>query len=66
MYPLPRKTSDVADLKPWPAHFPGIPLEKELADSFNAVQPEGFQGNEGSSILAAETDPDMDDTIGAE
>lgn len=66
MYPLPRKTTDVADLKPWPTHLPGEPVEKELVDSFNAVQPDGFQGNESSSILAAEADPDTDDTIGAE
>lgn len=66
MYPLPRKTTDIADLQPWPSHPPGAPLEKELVDSFNAVQPEGFQGNVGSSLRAAETDPDVDDTIGAE
>lgn len=66
MYPLPRKTSDVADLKPWPSRLPGAPLEKELADAFDAVQPEGFQGDPGSSIRAGETDPDVEDTIGGE
>lgn len=66
MYPLPRKTTDIAELQPGHAHFPGAPLEDELAESFNAVQPDGFQGDADSSVMAAETDPDADDTIGAE
>lgn len=66
MYPLPRKTSDIADLQPGAAHLPGAPFDRDLTDSFNAVQPEGFQGSAGSSVEAGETDPDADDTIGGE
>jgi len=66
MVPSIRKTADIADLQPWPTHAPGGPLEPELADSFNAVQPDAFKGNEASAVDAAETDPDADDTIGAE
>lgn len=66
MVPSTRKTTDVADLQPHPTHVPGGPLEPELSESYNAVQPDAFKGDEESAVKAAETDPDADDTIGAE
>lgn len=66
MYPLPRKTLDIADLKPGAAHRPGAPFDTDLADAFNAVQPEGYQGDGSASIETGVADPDVEDTIGGE
>lgn len=47
MYPLPRKTLDIADLKPsgGATRRPDAPFDKELTDTFNEVQPESFRGD---------------------
>lgn len=45
---------------------PEAPLTKDLSDAYNDVQPARFKGGARSSIEAAMTDPDMDDTIGGE
>jgi hypothetical protein len=57
---------DVADLKPGAAHRPGAPFDKDLADAFNAVQPERFQGDAGWSLESGAADPDVLDSIGGE
>lgn len=66
MYPLPRKTLDIADLKPGETHRAGLPFDKELTDAFNAVQPERFRGDADSSVESGVTDPDVEDSIGGE
>ena len=64
----PRKTKDIADQEPHggetrPAE---APLDKDLTDTFNDVQPEAFRGHSRQSIEAGVSDPDADDTIGGE
>lgn len=42
------------------------PLNEGAAQSYREVQPAGFKDHPRSSIEAAQTDPDMDDTKGGE
>ena len=57
------KTPKTPDGETRPAN---APLDEGAAESFRAVQPEGFKDHPRSSIDAAVSDPDMDDTEGGE
>jgi len=57
------KTPKIPDGKTRP---PDAPLNEGAAESYREVQPEGFKDHPRSSIEAAVTDPDVDDTEGAE
>ncbi len=69
MNDYPRKTKDIDEnRKPegGKTRPVGAPLDKELTDTFNEVQPERFRGDSRSSIEAGAVDPDVDDSIGGE
>ena len=63
-----RKTKEIADQEPQGGRIrpSEAPLDKELTDTFNEVQPEAYRGHSRSSIDAGVADPDADDTIGGE
>lgn len=63
-----RKTRDIADQDPQggPIRAAEEPLDKELTDTFNEVQPEDFRGHSRQSIESGVADPDVDDTKGGE
>jgi hypothetical protein len=64
----PRKTRDIADQAPQggKTRATDAPFDKDLTDTFNEVQPEMFRGHSRSSVEAAESDPDVEDTKGGE
>jgi hypothetical protein len=45
---------------------PEAPLDEGAAESFRAVEPEGFKDHARSSIEAAVVDPDVQDSEGGE
>ena len=45
---------------------PETPLNEGVAESFREVEPPDFQDHPGSSIEAAQVDPDVDDSEGGE
>jgi hypothetical protein len=45
---------------------PDAPLDAGAAESFREVEPEGFKDHPRSSIDAAVSDPDVDDSEGGE
>lgn len=80
-YPFPMKSKSKKKGRPATPHLkdgsvapppgghtrpPTAPLERELEESYEQVQPPGFGGYARSSIDAAVTDADVEDTIGAE
>lgn len=68
MYPPPRKTTDIADLKPARSgtRAPDSPLDLGAEVSFSEVEPAAFRDVPNWSLLAAVSDPDVEDTIGGE
>lgn len=65
----PRKTKDVEESRQpqgGSIRAPEAPLDKDLTDTFNQVQPKRFRGHSRSSIEAGVVDPDVDDSIGGE
>ncbi|MDD5305231.1 MAG: hypothetical protein PHS14_19205 [Elusimicrobia bacterium] len=68
MKPLTRKTNDIADLKPARSRTraPDVPLDLGAEVSFSEVEPAAFRSDPNWSIMAAVSDPDVEDTIGGE
>jgi hypothetical protein len=68
MTPITRKTLEFADRKPEGGitRSSDAPLDMGAAQSYEDVEPEGFQDGARWSLQAAVSDPDVDDSIGGE